>query len=131
VRTQAGSRGGTSRPAPRTRRPAHQPRQCRLLRAPVHVFVATDPDCTPSIGNARCSAPAGGKCRPGRPALQRAPPAHAGWFARGTSRPAPRSRRPAHEHRQRGLLLASGLHMRRPAASPRNTPPAHAGSVSR
>ena len=77
VRTQAGSRGGTSRPAPRTRRPAHQPRQCRLLRAPVHVFVATDPDCTSSIGNARCSAPAGGKCRFGRPALQRAPPAHA------------------------------------------------------
>ena len=50
-------------PAPRTRRPAHELRQPRLLRAPVHVFVATDPDCTPSIGNARCSAPAGGTCR--------------------------------------------------------------------
>ena len=38
---------------------------------------ALSPTCTPSIGNARCSAPAGGKCRFGRPALQRAPPAHA------------------------------------------------------
>jgi len=27
------------------------------------------------------------------------PPAHAGWFARGTSRRAPRTRRPAHELR--------------------------------
>ena len=76
LRTQAGSRGGQAACAahspPCTPTPAR-----RLLRAPVHVFVAPDPACTPSIGNARCSAPAGGKCRFGRPALQRAPPAHA------------------------------------------------------